>query len=235
MMSLLDLLRAREETTIDSLAAELRVSRRTVLRDLASLRERGVAVASDVGRGGGVRLERDGGLARVTFADGEIVALWLSAHLAQRGTALPWSGATRGALAKLLGSIPRVRARQLRALVARVVVGRPATENVRRSSSEPPAELLAVFERAFTSQKGMVFDYRDRDGRSSTRHIEPHGLLVEPPVWYILARDRDRAAPRMFRMDRISRPRLDPHLEFLPDSAVIEVLASHASGERQPA
>ncbi|HEX6177383.1 MAG TPA: HTH domain-containing protein, partial [Thermoanaerobaculia bacterium] len=40
-MSLLDVLRAREETTIDVLAAELRVSRRTILRDLASLRERG--------------------------------------------------------------------------------------------------------------------------------------------------------------------------------------------------
>ena len=231
-MSLLDVLRAREETTIDVLAAELRVSRRTILRDLASLRERGAAIASDVGRGGGVRLERDGGSARVTFADGEIVALWLSAHLAQRGTVLPWSGATRAALAKLFASISRVRQRELRALLDRVVVGNPATARVRESSSQPPPELLGLFERAFTSHKGLAFDYRDREGRSSTRRIEPHGLLVEPPVWYILARDRVNAAPRMFRMDRVSRPRLAPDVEFVPDSAVIDALVPHVVRDR---
>ncbi|HEX6178612.1 MAG TPA: WYL domain-containing protein, partial [Thermoanaerobaculia bacterium] len=95
-----------------------------------------------------------------------------------------------------------------------------------------PPELLGLFERAFTSHKGLAFDYRDREGRSSTRRIEPHGLLVEPPVWYILARDRVNAAPRMFRMDRVSRPRLAPDVEFVPDSAVIDALVPHVVRDR---
>lgn len=51
---------------------------------------------------------------------------------------------------------------------------------------------------------------------------EPHGLLVEPPVWYILARDVEKAEPRMFRMDRIARPRLLSEMSFRPDVRVLE-------------
>jgi predicted DNA-binding transcriptional regulator YafY len=46
--------------------------------------------------------------------------------------------------------------------------------------------------------------------------VEPHGLLVEPPVWYVLGRDVDKAEPRTFRMDRISRPRILGDVRFRP-------------------
>ncbi len=42
--------------TIDDLARELRVSARTVARDVERLRDSGVPIASHRGRGGGVRL-----------------------------------------------------------------------------------------------------------------------------------------------------------------------------------
>jgi hypothetical protein len=46
-------------------------------------------------------------------------------------------------------------------------------------------------------------------------------LLVQPPVWYVLARDVEKSAPRMFRMDRIARPRIRKDISFRPDMAVI--------------
>lgn len=61
----------------------------------------------------------------------------------------------------------------------------------------------------------------DRDGTKTNRRIEPHGLLVQTPVRYVLARDVDKGEPRMFRMDRIARPRLLRDIVFRPDSAVI--------------
>jgi predicted DNA-binding transcriptional regulator YafY len=45
---------------------------------------------------------------------------------------------------------------------------------------------------------------------------------VETPVWYVLARDVDKGEPRMFRMDRIARPRLLPDVTFRPDMQVIQ-------------
>ena len=39
------------------------------------------------------------------------------------------------------------------------------------------------------------------------RRVEPHGIYVLIPVWYVLAVDLDKQAERMFRMDRIANPR----------------------------
>ncbi len=41
-------------------------------------------------------------------------------------------------------------------------------------------------------------------------------------MWYVLARDADKGEPRMFRMDRISRPLLLPEIVFRPESSVIQ-------------
>lgn len=221
-MDLADLLRGREATTVDDLAGELRVSRRTLLRDLASLRERGMPISGESGPGGGVRLEGDRGLAAVHLSLSEIVALWLGARLSQAASELPWGGAASSAMTKLLANLPTAKARALRALCRRVVVGPPASATVRAGARATPKELLGLFEEAFSTGVGLGFHYTDREGNRTIRRIEPHGLLAEPPVWYVLARDVDKAEPRTFRMDRIARPRLLPDVVFRPDVRVIQ-------------
>ena len=52
MLKLADLLRGRDATTVADLASELGVSRRTLLRDLAALRERGMPITGEAGPGG---------------------------------------------------------------------------------------------------------------------------------------------------------------------------------------
>ena len=130
----------------------------------------------------------------------------------------------------MFASVPRPRARQLRALCRRVIVGNPASQTVRQGATAPPPELLGLFERTFTGGIGLGFEYRDRNGQESRRRIEPHGLLVEPPVWYILAQDLDRGAPRMFRMDRIRRPVALPGLTFRPSYDVVRAQITHLEG-----
>jgi predicted DNA-binding transcriptional regulator YafY len=92
---------------------------------------------------------------------------------------------------------------------------------VRGGLGRTPPELLALFERAFLAGQGLAFRYVDQAGRATQRRVEPHGLLVQPPVWYLLARDVEKGEPRTFRMDRIAGPRLLPDLAFSPDPAVI--------------
>jgi len=121
-----------------------------------------------------------------------------------------------------MASLPRERARELRALCRRVIVGPPASERVRAGAGSAPAELLRLFEEAFAGGRGLAFQYADRQGRSTIRRVEPHGLLVQPPVWYLLARDLDKGEPRTFRMDRIGRPRALPEVQFRPDLAVLD-------------
>lgn len=221
LMMLADLLRARDATTIDALADELSVTRRTILRDLATLREHGLRITGEPGRGGGLRLERDRGVASVHLSITEVAAVWLAARLSREASHLPWAEAARSALAKLLGCLPPDRARELRALCRRVIVGPPASNHVRGTAGPAPRELLRVFDAAFTGRHGLAFRYVDREGRRSRRRVEPHGLLLEPPVWYVLARDLATGQPRTFRMDRISHPRAMREHVFREDMTII--------------
>lgn len=217
LMDLADLLRGREGTSVSALADELGVSRRTVLRDLATLRERGLPIRGEAGPGGGVRLDGDRGVTAVHLSLGEVAAMWLAATLSREASDLPWGAAARSGLAKLLGSLPREKARELRALCRRVIIGPPASANVRQATGAPPFELLGAFEVAFSRGLGLGFRYVDREGNATHRRIEPHGLLVQTPVWYVLARDIDKGEPRMFRMDRIARPKVLRDVRFRPD------------------
>ena len=97
---------ARPQTTVADLAEELGVSRRTLLRDLGALRERGMAITGETGPGGGVRLEGDRGVTAVHLSIAEVVAMWLAARLSQEASDLPWGEAASSGLAKLLGSLP---------------------------------------------------------------------------------------------------------------------------------
>lgn len=228
-MDLLDLLRGEQELTTDAIAERLGVSVRTVRRDLALLRERGHPISGEAGRGGGVRLERDRGVAAVHLSLDEIVALWLAASLARVGSSLPWSDATQRAVERLLASLPRERGRELRALLRRVIVGPPATPSVVASAGVTPREVLAVFEDAFRARVSMTFAYRDRHGNASHRLVEPHGILVQPPVWYVLGVDRATQARRSFRMDRIAKPAASRTHPFIPSRAVIEAFAAEVA------
>jgi len=106
------------------------------------------------------------------------------------------------------------------------VVGTGASEAMRESFGEMAPSLLDAFERCFREGVCLRFHYTDREGATSYRRVEPHGIFVRPPFWYVLAVDLDKPADdaqRMFRMDRIANPR--PHgRRFEPSMEIVEEL-----------
>jgi predicted DNA-binding transcriptional regulator YafY len=213
-----------EARTLEALCDMLATSRRTLLRDVAALRDLGVPIESATGRGGGIRLGATHRAHAVSFASDEIVALWLTTTLARLTLGLPWGKAANDGLNRLFSTLPARRVRELRALCDRVVVGPLATTAVRESARAPVPELLLQVEQAFTHRYGLAFNYEDRHGARTRRRVEPHGLLLQVPVWYILAFDLQRDAPRAFRMDRISNPQVLSSTAFVPRRNVITAL-----------
>ncbi|MGC4120048.1 MAG: WYL domain-containing protein [Myxococcales bacterium] len=88
--------------------------------------------------------------------------------------------------------------------------------DLRRPRQDGP-ELLSAVEECFTRGLCLAFDYVDRRGTPTKRTVEPHGLLVETPAWYLLCRDVEKRAVRMFRIDRIRQARVLNDRPFLPD------------------
>jgi len=205
---LLRCLRQRADWTVDRLADDLEVSRRTVLRDLNHLRERGFHITSMTGPGGGIHLEPTSVLVTSQLAGDQVVALILSVALARANPWMPFVAGAEEALRKIEASLPRQRATELQQLMQRILVGDPA-DIPAADLGTIDTSLVAEFERAFTDQHLLRFDYRDAGGRQTTRSVEPHGLLVRTPAWYIIAWDPNPDAARLFRADRISNPSVD--------------------------
>src|SRR5215203_3057996 len=89
------LLADREVTTAGDLAADLGVSLRTVQRDLVALRDLGMPIESERGRGGGIRLERGWSLGRVHLNEPEALGMLLSLTIAEKiGSPLLLEGST---------------------------------------------------------------------------------------------------------------------------------------------
>lgn len=218
-------IRAYEGVSMSELALQLGVSVRTVRRDIRLLRTQGLEIEGDRGRGGGIRFARSAPLPPLRLEAQQAVGLWLSVQIACRVAGLPFSAGSQAALNKVLAALPPERRAQLRQLCRRIVIGAPASESMRESSEEMTPTLLESFERCFREGACMSFSYIDRAGAKSIRHVEPHGIFIRLPFWYILAVDVEIRAPesayRMFRMDRISNPRMLGRA-FHPSMDVIE-------------
>lgn len=196
---LLQWLRGRGPTTVREAARAFEVSERTVLRDIQRLRADGYIVRSSQGRGGGIELDPGARLPPVAFSVEEVLAVVVGMAMAGHA-GVPFRSHADAALRRLRAALPPERARALRRLLRCVLIGEPQGGAPRPVSPT----LLPAFERAFTERRTLRFRYRDRHGRRTRRHAEAHGLLVRAPLWYMLAWDVDKDAPRVFRMDRIA-------------------------------
>ncbi len=78
------LLRSRTHATGAALAVELGISIRTLNRDIALLRDAGVPVEAERGRGGGMRLQPQWSLGRMHFNTVEAIDVLVSLAIAEQ-------------------------------------------------------------------------------------------------------------------------------------------------------
>jgi predicted DNA-binding transcriptional regulator YafY len=177
------------------LATELGVTRRTIERDLAALRNAGVPLYGQPGRGGG-----SGSVARPTramaiFDDAEIVALVIAAHLAADA---PFAIAGRTAIAKLLDLLDEPRRIAVESLRDRFRVAVPDGVAV-------APRTRSVLEDAVRAQTVVRITFVDRNGARTTRSVEPVGFYSSEGRWALVAWCRLRDGGRLFHLRGIER------------------------------
>jgi predicted DNA-binding transcriptional regulator YafY len=188
LIALVLLLQGRGRITAPELAERLEVSVRTIYRDLDALSAAGVPVYADRGTGGGISLSDGYRLDLTALNRDEASALFLSTvprPLADLGAGQVLDAALR----KLSAALPA--GARLEAERARQRLHLDPADWWQ--AHEPVPHLRTIQEGVWREQR-LRLTYRRRDGNSTTRLVDPYGLVAKASVWYLVAADTGAAA-----------------------------------------
>jgi len=188
-----------------SLAETLGVSLRTVYRDVADLQVSGVPIEGEAGVGYVLRKGAD--IPPLMFNAEELEALVVGTRFVRAFGGARLGAGAKAALLKIEAVLPpelRERSRRTRIFAPEV----PRLEN---------SGLIDRLHAAIETRQVLRMDYRDQDGRTTAREIEPLCLAFWGGSWTLGAWCRMRNAFRNFRPDRIAG--FAPTGEIFADSA----------------
>ena len=198
VLTVLEILQARERVSGAELAERLEVSIRTVQRYIGRLQDLCIPVESVRGVGGFYRLKPGFRLPPLMFTDEEAFALALGLRALRHLGLAAFAPATEGATAKLGRVLPEPLRDSVQT-VDEVVALEPGPWVITTS-----AESLIRVSAAIRERRRLKFDYESYAGSCSHRQIEPYGVVHMDGRWYVAGRCLLRQAMRTFRLDRIS-------------------------------
>jgi predicted DNA-binding transcriptional regulator YafY len=208
LLHLLALLQRKPSWSGQELADRLDIDARTVRRDIDRIRNLGYRIDSTPGTAGGYRLGVSTDMPPLLLDEEEAMAVAVLLGVSA-GVAVPGiERATLATLARVDRLLPPRLQRQVKALRAATV---PLISHV----DTVPAAQLASLAQACEAHELVSFGYSSREGKTSTRRVEPHRLVATDRRWYLVAYDLDRSDWRTFRVDRAKAVRSTGHT-FVP-------------------
>lgn len=196
-------LRTRSFWTAKELCEQLNVSQRTLMRDLAELKEAGIPIDSDRGRGGGISLNGRWGLGRIQMSNTEVISLLLALVIAETIHSPILQDNLTSIKHRIAASFPYEQRQKIEQLRARIFVGGNASQQVLNTYKQPDNELMPQLSQCFIDMRLLEIEYQSEKQEVTRRVIEPQMFMLSWPVWYLLAWDELRSDVRMFRIDRI--------------------------------
>ncbi|MFE6836799.1 helix-turn-helix transcriptional regulator [Streptomyces sp. NPDC057705] len=198
LLSLLSLLQTPREWPGSELAQRLRVSSRTIRRDIERLRDLGYPVEATLGSEGGYRLVAGAAMPPLLLDDEEAVAIAVGLRAGAGHAIEGVDEASVRALAKLEQVLPSRLRHRVSALQSATIA------LTRGDGASVDPRTLTVMASAVAGQERLRFAYRAGDGAESRRLVEPYRLVSTGSRWYLVAYDLEREDWRTFRVDRVS-------------------------------
>jgi predicted DNA-binding transcriptional regulator YafY len=197
VLALLEALQDRPSATGPELAERLGVDIRTVRRDVVALRDLGIPVEGERGRGGSYRLKPGYRVPPLMFTAGEAAAVALGL-MAVRRLGLQ----TEAALAKVQRVLPD-----------RIRLGVESLEHTLGFTGEldaapPDPEALLTISEAVRRTRRVHARYTDSAGVETARELSPYGVVAHNGRWYVPALDHLRGDLRALRADRLGPVRI---------------------------
>jgi len=205
---LIGLLQSEEHWKTSDLREHLGISQRTLMRELAELRHAGYPIESERGRGGGIRLNGRWGIERLNLNHQEVVELILSLAIMESLQSPLLTSNLKAIKQKLFQAFPQKQRSAVSNIRKRIMIGDNATANVASHYITPPKRISESIAESFLGQICLEIDYQSEAGEHTLRVIEVQYILLNWPIWYIIAWDHLRLSSRVFRIDRIKKARI---------------------------
>jgi predicted DNA-binding transcriptional regulator YafY len=198
VLTVLEILQARDHVTGTELAERLEVDLRTVQRYIVRLKDLSIPVESSRGVGGAYRLRPGFRLPPLLLTNEEAFALSLGLRALRQVGLSAFAPATEGALTKLGRVLPEALRESIRT-VEDVVAIEPGPWVVSTS-----VECLIRAASAIRTGNRIRFAYQSHTGAISRRHLEPYAVMHTDGRWYLIGHCLSRRALRTFRLDRVT-------------------------------
>ncbi|MGK8487534.1 helix-turn-helix transcriptional regulator [Nocardia asiatica] len=215
LVSLVLLLRQRGRLTADTLARELEVSTRTVLRDIEALSAAGVPVYAERGRHGGFALLPGFQTELTGLNHDEALALLVAGS--RRGAQVFGLGsALASAMLKVVDALPESY-RATAGDAARRLLIEPETDLLSRRlvAEEVPDTIVTDVRRAVFAGHKLRIRYAAAGQTPKWRTVDPIGLVTVRGQGYLLA--TRSGADRTYRLSRVSAAEELPEPAERPD------------------
>ncbi len=223
---LIGLLRSEEYWKTSELRDHLGISQRTLMRELADLRDSGYPIESDRGRGGGVRLNGRWGIERINLNHKEVVELILSLAIMESLRSPLLTGNLTAIKQKLFQAFPQKQRTSVSDIRKRIMIGDNARANVVSLYGEPQTNVSECIAESFMEQACAEIEYVSEGGERTVRMIEAQYILLNWPIWYVIAWDHLRSSSRVFRIDRIKGARItERRFKVRPKSNFTDIYA----------
>lgn len=185
--------RSAPPVTAELLAEETGVSKRTLYRDIETLRGMGAVI--DGATGFGYTLIEDASLPPLTFDDEEIEALVVGLREVQAVADPALAKSAASALAKLQSRLPDAQARRMQ----HAVLSAHRFERIPQ-----PGVDASILRKAAWDEMQVSFDYIDKFQASTRREVQPLGIVFMDNAHCLLAWCLLRDDFRAFRLDRMA-------------------------------
>lgn len=201
LVSLVLLLRQRGRLTADTLARELEVSTRTVLRDIEALSAAGVPVYAERGRHGGFAL-LPGFRTELTGLNHEETLALLTAGSARPEQVFGLGPALASAMRKVVDALPESHRATASDAAQRFLVDPEADLLSRRLvTDEVPDTTMVEVRRAVLAGHKLRIRYAATGQTPQWRTVDPIGLVTVRDRGYLLA--TRSGADRTYRLSRV--------------------------------
>lgn len=206
LLSIMLLLQTRGKLTADTLAKELDVSRRTILRDIDALSLAGIPIYAEGGHGGGIALDEQYRTTLTGLQKTEALTLFISGN-ATRLSELGLQDAAENTLLKLLAALPASYKPSVDHIRQRILIDPDWWWQ--EAQPHPNWELL---QQAVYEDRHIQTNYENYHGEIVERILAPYSLVAKSSLWYLVAeREGELRTYRVSRFHQVTL--LDTHFQ----------------------